>query len=290
MSVPTHMINGGNADTLGESNLLSTSKKRIRPGDANKENNDNAGVVVSVIDVDGDAGDQRRLAYGGGGVKKVTYVGVGGNVGCNVIGDANVGGGRGGVDGDGGGFDGLGLREDFIGVVNGGNCEECNIVKDQEKSFGYGCDDDDDGDDSVDAGDADGGNTDGSLAGHDGVGSKANKRKAHEEALDVARMSTTATSTTPLHIGGGAGGDEKYRARPLPKKGRAPSETCDAGGVAAVSDIGRAAAAMEGFTSTYMQQSMMDRAAAQQDAAAARELVKAELQQQKEIAQGCKQM
>eukprot|EP00965_Chrysotila_dentata_P039430 1310841-Pleurochrysis_carterae.AAC.2 len=45
---------------------------------------------------------------------------------------------------------------------------------------------------------------------------------------------------------------------------------------------------MEGFTVTYKEQSVMDRAASQQDAAAARALIKEELVQQKEIAQGCK--
>eukprot|EP00965_Chrysotila_dentata_P210007 6185629-Pleurochrysis_carterae.AAC.1 len=73
------------------------------------------------------------------------------------------------------------------------------------------------------------------------------KEKEQEVAPEAARKNTTSTSTIPLHIGGGAGGDEKYRARP-PKTGPAPSTS---GGVATFSDIGRAAAAMEGFTVTY---------------------------------------
>eukprot|EP00965_Chrysotila_dentata_P263508 6214844-Pleurochrysis_carterae.AAC.1 len=353
MTVPTFMINGGNADNLGESNLLAVNTKnkmkRIRSDDTDtdKENiNGNVGEARINHGGDGGGGGGDGVDFGEdveestGGRGSIDGGGGGGGGGCGDcskhVGQnagGNTGGGgtgiaskkvsdtslRGGFEDKGAAYDGLGLGEDFMSaVVNGGNRND-NSNDDSFVGTFLGNEADEpqepDEHDNTDDGSDELGEPDTSdepvassttiggkkmgfgyghrqqdgciddscndLGYHDTDEAKVEK-EVWETAIDETRKKTTATSTRPLNIGGGLGGEDKYRARPPP--GSSKKDT------AAVSDIGRAAAAMEGFTVTYKEQCMMDRAASQQDAAAARALIKEEILQQKEIAQGCKQM
>uniref|UniRef100_A0A7S4F0C5 Uncharacterized protein n=1 Tax=Chrysotila carterae TaxID=13221 RepID=A0A7S4F0C5_CHRCT len=228
MSIPSHMINGGNADTLGEANLLrSDKKKNSAERSADKEN-----------DVSVNQGDKQRDAL-------ATDYGKA----CPDFHDFD--------DFTDGCYDAGGFADPAEGIVHGGNCDAGNINdSDVESGHSKGIDgkshDDGDPEDSDE---------------------QLSKTK---ELLEEARKTTFATSNGSLHIGGSA--DTKYR----PKRPASAAESS--------SDAGKAAQAMQGFTTAYVEQCAQDRAAMQQDAAAARALLKAELAQQKEIAETCRQM
>eukprot|EP00965_Chrysotila_dentata_P190499 6173927-Pleurochrysis_carterae.AAC.1 len=319
MTVPTYMINGGNADNMGESNLLAMANaKKKRMEDAGKENASytaNSSMNGDNVDIMGESTvlgkasakkkrtDQEDATAISGGGGRHEYMGLGGF--------------------DQPSYDGLGFGEYFNvppGVVNGGNCNEYDCMSHaaepahaepsevgMEKSFGYGKDGNHNSNDENDNSNHDsGGGGSGKKGGGHGLGggksgeSRGGSSSTYDDGFsanggddnsdsnqarmeEVRKKTRATTSIRPLNNGGGAGGDDKYRARP-PKKNPVVVD----GGLA--SNIGRAAAAMEGFTQIYKEQAEMDRAAAKEDAAATRALVKEELAQQKEIVQGCKQM
>eukprot|EP00965_Chrysotila_dentata_P085850 2832896-Pleurochrysis_carterae.AAC.2 len=209
MSIPTHMINGGNVDTLdcrrsGQGELVKQQPQTWR--------------VYRLFDFSG------------------------------------------------GHYDAGGFTDSNDGVVHGGNCQDrqegslLDLPLDGNRPAiaGYHHDNNDnDNDNNVSSSEAKDSLKDFNVE----VTATEELLKKTEELLEEARKSTTATSTSLLHIGGSAA--TKYRPKSEAK-----------------SDISMAAEAMQDFTKAYVEQCAQDRVAMQQDSAAARELLKAELAQQ----------